>query len=141
MATEDEALSGELVDETARLDLDELCALCGVQADHLVESETVGRTRPPPHAVTQVACHIEVGERRWLLEHVADGAPVRRNVGTLVVPALAADLHAPARGRFEPGDRTQQRGLAAAGGTEQRGEAGFGNVERRPQAEITSLQA
>ncbi|HRY23874.1 MAG: chaperone modulator CbpM [Geminicoccaceae bacterium] len=46
MATEDEALSGELVDETARLDLDELCALCGVQADHLVEMVEAGVIRP-----------------------------------------------------------------------------------------------
>lgn len=46
MAAEDEALSGELVDETARLDLGELCALCGVQADHLVEMVEAGVIRP-----------------------------------------------------------------------------------------------
>ena len=46
MAAEDEALSGELVDETARLDLDELCALCGMKADHVVEMVEAGIIRP-----------------------------------------------------------------------------------------------
>ncbi|MEZ5866549.1 MAG: chaperone modulator CbpM [Geminicoccaceae bacterium] len=46
MAAEDDVLSGELVDETARLDLGELCALCGVQADRVVEMVEAGIIRP-----------------------------------------------------------------------------------------------
>ena len=37
MATETDAVSGELVDETAQVDLKELCEICGVHADYLVE--------------------------------------------------------------------------------------------------------
>ena len=57
MATEDEALSGELVDETARLDLDELCALCGVQADRVVEmsSGRIVADGPPPGGRAEIS--------------------------------------------------------------------------------------
>ena len=37
MASEPDVVSGELVDETAHVDLKELCELCGVHADYLVE--------------------------------------------------------------------------------------------------------
>jgi chaperone modulatory protein CbpM len=45
MASEPEAVSGELVDETAQVDLKELCAICGVHADYLVEMVEEGIIR------------------------------------------------------------------------------------------------
>ena len=46
MASEAEALVGELVDETALLDLDELSALCGTRADYVIELVEAGIIRP-----------------------------------------------------------------------------------------------
>ncbi len=45
MAGDDEVLIGELVDETARISLDELGALCGVRAESLVEMVEAGVIR------------------------------------------------------------------------------------------------
>lgn len=46
MAADDDVLSGDLVDDTARLDLDELCRTCGVEADYVVEMVEAGIIRP-----------------------------------------------------------------------------------------------
>mgnify|MGYP001036697237 CR=1 FL=1 len=42
MATDTDAVSGDLVDETARFDLKEVCDICGVHADYLVELVEAG---------------------------------------------------------------------------------------------------
>lgn len=45
MTSDDDAVSGELVDETARISLDELGALCGVRTESLVEMVEAGVIR------------------------------------------------------------------------------------------------
>ncbi len=62
-----------------------------------------------------VLLHGHVGEQRVALEHHADAALLRAQRHDVV--AVQQDL--PAVHRGEPGDATQQRGLAAPGGAEQ----------------------
>ena len=72
-----------------------------------------------------VAVHGEVLERGVVLEHEADVALLRRQVGG--VDAL--DLDAPGVGLLEAGDDAQQRRLAATAGAEQRGELAGGDAD------------
>lgn len=46
MPDEAQTVTGEMVDETARFDLRELCEICGVPADHLLEMVEAGIIRP-----------------------------------------------------------------------------------------------
>ncbi len=46
MATDNDAVSGELVDETARFGLKEVCDICGVHADYMVELVEAGIIQP-----------------------------------------------------------------------------------------------
>ena len=73
-----------------------------------------------------VLAHGHVLERGVVLEHEADPAPLRRDVGRVG----AVDLDLAAVGLLEPGDDPQQRRLARAARPEQRGQRAVGDLER-----------
>jgi hypothetical protein len=90
------------------------------QLDHAVQRDAALRRGDAAQAVADVAAHVQVIEQRGLLDHVADRPPVHRHEPArgVVLPHLVADGDAAGRA-LEPGQRAQQRGLAAARRPEQ----------------------
>ena len=66
-------------------------------------------------AVGDVLAHRHVREQRVVLEHEPATAPLRRQIAPVAEPEVAVALDAAARGRIEPRDQAQQRGLAGTG--------------------------
>ncbi len=62
-----------------------------------------------------VLAHAQMREQRALLGHVADAAPLGREVGAPVLERPLAERDRAALGALEAGDHAQQRRLAAAG--------------------------
>jgi hypothetical protein len=86
----------------------------------LVHAGTALGGRQAVHAqpIFDVAPDAHVREDRIALEDHVDRPPVRRLAGHV----LPVDQDLPARGRLEPGQHAQERGLAAARGAEEREE-------------------
>jgi hypothetical protein len=78
------------------------------------------------HAERDVARDRQVLERRVVLEHEADVALLRRQLGGVD----AFDLHGSLVGELEAGDDPQQRRLAAAARAQQRGQLAVGDRQR-----------
>src|SRR6201999_1053929 len=76
---------------------------------------TPARSREPE---ADVRAHVEVGEQRAVLRHVADAAPLWREMHATVVERALAELDPSALDPLEAGDRAQQRRLAVAGRSE-----------------------
>ncbi len=72
-----------------------------------------------------VGLHRQMREQRIALKHHVDRTPVRRHPREID----AVEQDATGIRPLEPGDQTQQRGLAAARGAEQREEFAVVNVE------------
>ena len=88
----------------------------------------------PAQAVFQVAPCREVWEQAGFLEHITQGALVRRDEqpARTVLPAFAVDFQVRLAGALQAGDAAQAGGLARANGRtapSRRGQAGRG---RRP---------
>ena len=72
-----------------------------------------------------VAVHVAVREQRVVLEHQPEAAPVRRHAREVD----AVPRHAPGGVGFQPGDRAQQRALAAAARSEDAHDLAVGDLE------------
>ena len=104
------------------------------QLGHLFQGDRAGAVREAA-AVEKVLAHRDVRQQAPFLEHVADAAPVHRDVDARrgVEQRLAVERDAAALRAQQAGDRVQHAGLARAGAPEQRGDpavAGESRVER-----------
>jgi hypothetical protein len=84
------------------------------------------RALADPQPEGDVLAHGHVLERRVVLEHEADPAPLRGHEGGV----LAGDDDAPLIGQLEARDHAQQRRLARPAGPQQRGQRPVVHVER-----------
>ncbi len=106
------------------VELHQLQQLVHFVADHALRS--AGRARLHAQAERDVLEHGHVAEQRVVLEHEADLAFARADVGDVF-----AVQHDRARiGILEARDHAQQRGLARARRPEQRDQFARGEVER-----------
>src|SRR5204862_3992463 len=76
--------------------------------------------RSPSSRVLDVSSDRHVREERVILEEIAGGPLLARNVGAAVEPGLVTDPDRPRARPHEPGDRPQDRGLPRAGGADER---------------------
>ena len=80
---------------------------------------------PRPQAEGDIVLHVEIGVERVVLEHHGDVAVARPRPGHV----LAADLDLACARILQPGNRAQQRGLAAARRPDEHGELARRHVE------------
>ena len=110
-------LAGQAVPEGAETDRGE----AGARQSPRLPPAPPGDARP----VGDIVEHAHVREQRIALEHHADVAPGRADVGDVTV----ADQDAAGRRRLEAGDQAERRRLAAARGAEQ-GDEGAGSMSK-----------
>ncbi len=112
------------------------------QLDDAVERDAALAGRDAAQAVFEVAAHVEVREQRRVLDHVADGAAMRRHPGAggVVLPDFGAEGEAALR-TLQPGDGAQHGGLAAARRAEQRRDAARRQLERDVEREVAAREA
>ena len=91
------------------------------QAQHLHDAVEIPRgVAPPARGIAQVRCHRHVRKQPRVLEHAADAARLRRQVGLVVEQHPVPQRDAAAVGAQKPQDGVDRGGLAAARGAEQR---------------------
>ncbi len=110
------------------------------QFDGLVQRLPVHGVADALHAVGQIAARAQMREEAGLLKDVAERALVGRQEGPAVLPDLAVDAQIAVRHAHQPGDQTQQAGLAGAGVTEERGDAPTGQRQIHVERELRVVE-
>ena len=92
-------------------------------------SARVGRGLAQPEG--HVIDHAQMREQRIVLEYEADATLLGRDVEPRAAHACAIDADGAAVDADEPGNRTQQCGLAAAGAADDAADVAVGKIERQ----------